>query len=96
MDFKFSGADYQPTLDKERLTGQILRVFNAMKDGHWRTVQEIKEKIKIDTTFEDPENSIQAQLRNLRKKSFGGYIIERRRRGEPKKGICEYKLNTLN
>jgi len=40
----------------------------------------------------DPENSIQAQLRNLRKPEFGRHAVERRRRDQG--NVSEYQLQT--
>ena len=82
----FDGATYERKHDLVRLTGQIKRVYNLMRDGHWRTVEEI-----ADAT-EDPQTSISAQLRNLRKKKFGQHIVSRRHRGGRKSGIYEYQV----
>ena len=57
-----------------------------MIDGFWRTLRE------IENHTGDPQSSISAQLRHLRKKRFGGYTVEKRRRGEGAKGLWEYKL----
>lgn len=65
----FNGSDYVPERDNARLAGQLLRVFNAMKDGRRRTLREIA------GITGDPEASISAQLRNLRKARFGGHAI---------------------
>lgn len=89
MDTKkieFSGSDYDIDKDKKRLTGQLLRIFDCIKDGKARTLREIE-----DITG-DPQASISAQLRNLRKYSFGAHTITRSRRDLGKKGIFEYKL----
>ena len=83
----FDGADYTPEFDLDRLTGQIRRVYDCMEDGKWRTLDEIAWR----TT--DPQASISAQLRNLRKPRFGGHVVERRRRGEAARGLWEYRLN---
>ena len=40
----------------------------------------------------EPQASISARLRDLRKPRNGGYVIERRRRGEAAKGIFEYRM----
>lgn len=85
----FDGPEYEPELDHERLTGQMERVFNCMRDSVWRTLDEISHITK------DPHASISAQLRHLRKPRFGSHTIEKRRRGEPKNGLYEYKL-TVN
>ncbi len=57
-----------------------------MLDGAWRTVSEISE------VTGDPQPSVSAQLRHLRKPRFGSYIIERRSRGDRKRGLFEYRL----
>lgn len=59
--------------DHHRLGAQIQRVYSLMSDGGWRTVQEIARATG------DPEPSVSAQLRNLRKPKHGGYTVERRR-----------------
>lgn len=86
--FAFSGDDYDPSRDKIRLTGQILRIYDLMKDEHWRTLSDIASKTN------DPEASISAQLRNLRKKQFGSHIVNRRHVGNPENGLYEYQLIT--
>lgn len=68
---RFDGDDYQPERDDERLTGQILRVWNVVKDGGWRTLAH------ISLITGDPEASISAQLRHLRKPRFGGHFVEK-------------------
>ena len=68
---KFDGVDYQPTRDNPRLTSQYKRIFHLMKDGEWRTLGEIAD----DTG--DPEASVSAQLRHMRKDRFGGHAVER-------------------
>ena len=82
----FNGPDYVPALDFKRLTGQIRRVFLCMAHGQWKTLKEI-----ADSTG-DPEASVSAQLRHLRKERFGGHTILKRRRGDPKQGLFEYRL----
>jgi len=82
----FDGPDYNPDLDRKRLTGQIKRIFDCMLDGRWRTLGEIR------AITGDPEASISAQLRHLRKRRFGGHLIEKRRRGDETVGLFEYKL----
>lgn len=79
----FNGPEYVPDRDHSRLTGQILRVFDAMKDKQWRTFDEIA------AITNDPAPSISAQLRHLRKKRFGSHVIERRHMGS---GLYQYRL----
>lgn len=83
---EFDGPAYSPPHDKRRLTGQIRRVYDLMRDGRWRTLQEI-----ADATG-DPHASISAQLRHLRKAKFGGHAVEKRHRGPKEQGLYEYKL----
>lgn len=84
---RFNGSDYEPKLDDERLIDQHGRIKKLMRDGEWRTLNEIAKHTG------DPEASISAQLRHLRKDRFGNYVIEKRRRGERKSGLFEYKLS---
>lgn len=83
---RFNGSDYVPELDNIRLTGQILRVFDCMKSGSWRTLSEIEQ------ITGDPQASISAQLRHCRKKRFGSHTVEKRRRGDRENGLFEYRL----
>ena len=70
---EFDGADYSSERDKARLTGQIKRVYNLMKDGKFRSLRTIAAQTG------DPEASVSAQLRHLRKKRFGSYVVIRAR-----------------
>lgn len=79
----FNGADYNRVQDRERLTGQILRIYDLMKDGKWRTLGQ------IENFTGAPQASISAQLRNLRKPRFGGYVVEKQNLGE---GLFQYRL----
>lgn len=81
------GATFDRGLDLDRLNAQTRRVYDLMRDGTWRTLREIA------AATGDPEASVSARLRDLRKAAFGGFTVERRRRGEPKAGIWEYRLS---
>lgn len=67
--------------DQVRLTGQIARVLDVISDGEWWSVYGIAFAIERDHGIKDPENSIQAQVRNLRKPKHGGYDVRRKRVG---------------
>ena len=82
----FNGPEYEEEFDHARLTGQIRRVFDCMKDGAWRTLEEIHRQTG------DPHASISAQLRHLRKERFGSFEVDRRARGDRLKGLFEYKV----
>jgi hypothetical protein len=87
---EFNGSDYDSKFDKERLTGQLKRVFNCMIDGRFRTLQE------IELITGDPQASISAQLRHLRKKRFGSHIVNKQPRGDRRNGLFEYQLQPAN
>ena len=84
--FHFDGATFDPAKDTARLTTQMLRVCAFMTDGKWRTLREIGEAV------EAPEASVSARLRDLRKPRFGGFTVDRRRRGVEDKGLFEYRV----
>jgi len=83
MPLRFDGDDYQPERDDVRLTGQLLRVYFIMSMGHWRTLPE------LEALTGDPQASISAQLRHLRKDRFGGHTVEREYIGD---GLYRYRL----
>jgi hypothetical protein len=68
---RFDGSDYVRARDDVRLKGQLLRVWDCMSDGKWRTLGEIARSTG------DPESSVSAQLRHLRKERFGAHTIEK-------------------
>ena len=80
----FDGADYIPALDKSRLTAQIRRVFDAAVGEDWHTLGD------LERITGDPQASISAQLRSLRKARFGGWTVNRRRIRET--GTWEYQV----
>jgi len=79
----FDGSDYVPPRDNPRLSKQYLRVFDLMKDGSSRTLK------LIATTTGDPEASVSAQLRHMRKPRFGGHTIDKQYVGN---GLYQYRL----
>ena len=83
---RFDGATYDAKLDQERLGRQLKKVFELMADHEWRTLSE------MEAHLWEPQASISARIRDLRKKRFGGYLIQRRRRGEAERGIFEYRM----
>jgi hypothetical protein len=81
------GPAFDAELDEERLVDQMGRIRDLMlRDGNWRTLDEIA------ALTLDPPASISAQLRHLRKPKFGSHIVERRRRGEGRAGLWEYRV----
>lgn len=85
-EFNFGGETYEPELDHDRLKAQLWRVLRVMKDGVWRTLFE------IESLTGDPAQSVSARLRDFRKEQFGAHTVNRRRRGEGRRGLFEYQL----
>lgn len=83
LPLKIQGSTFNPDLDSERLAKQSSRVFALMKDGRARTLREIS-----DATG-DPEASVSARLRDLRRL---GLTVNRQRRGDEKRGLFEYSV----
>ena len=81
----FDGDTYEPDKDKVRLTGQLMRVYNAMYDGRWHTLGWLSQVAKAS------EASVSARLRDLRKDKFGGFCVERKR-SEIARGLWFYRL----
>ncbi len=80
---RFEGP-IDPYLDCDRLCGQLKRIYELMIDGKWRSLAEIEEQTG------EPQASISAQLRHLRKARFGAHFVEKRRRGVS--GTWEYSV----
>lgn len=70
--------------DTPRLNEQARRVYDLMADRQWRTLAQIAEATG------DPEASVSARLRDLRKIRFGGHTVERRRSLDS--AVHEYRL----
>ncbi len=93
--FAFGGRTFDVTLDMERLSAQQLRVMAAMADGKWRTLEEAQTRIKALFGKRDPEASISARLRDIRK-FWGEEAMESRRRTEDGvDGLWEYRSNAV-
>ena len=80
---RFDGDDYVPERDNKRLTGQIERVYALVSDGQWRTLAAIAHATG------DPESSVSAQLRHLRKPRFGSFRVEKE---FIKSGLYRYRV----
>lgn len=80
----FDGETYDRKIDIKRLSSQLNRVYEAMKDGQWRSL------CAISAITGDPESSISARLRDLRKPKFGFHTVNRMRVKET--GVFLYQL----
>ena len=83
----FDGATYDHKRDYVRLSGQIKRVYDVMRDGRWRTLNE------ISNLTGDPHASISTRLRDFRKEKFGGHTVNRRYIDN---GLYEYQLDVVH
>jgi hypothetical protein len=61
----------------------LYKLLSVVKDGKWRTIKQLS-----DATGNIP-TAASANMRNLRKAKYGGYIIERRHLGN---GLYEYRM----
>lgn len=85
----FDGNTYEEEHDRARLQTQLQAVRSVMLQGGWFTISEIKSLIGGTAT----PQSISARLRDLRKQRFGGFEVQRRRRGSKDAGLFEYRLS---
>ena len=83
---KFNGSDYNPTLDDGRLGKQMDRVKYVTRSGIPMSLADIAKKTG------DPEASVSAQLRHLRKEKHGAHKVDKIHIGH---GIYLYEV-TLN
>ena len=83
---RFDGDTYEAEFDEKRLATQMGRVWLALQEGEWLTLNELATRVGA------PEASVSARLRDLRKKRFGNHEVARRSRGERKSGLFEYQL----
>lgn len=77
------GETFRPDRDQSRLDKQSDRVFTLMKDGAWRTKNEM-EKLTGDDWA-----SISARLRDYRKPKFGSHRVEKKYLQD---GLFAYRL----
>ena len=74
-----------PILDRPRLKTLSGKVLAAMQAGGWMTLYEIRSMCGAGS-----EAGISARIRELHNKY--GYEYSKRRRGETKRGVWEYRL----
>lgn len=79
----FDGKTYDPERDEDRLKTQLFSVWGLMRDGKWRTLEEISHAVYC------PEASVSARLRDFRKRKFGGHTVER---AYVSRGLFKYRL----
>ena len=60
--------------EKIEMRASRLAVFNIMKDGRWRTLEDIQA-----CGIKSPPQSIAIYLRSFRESRYGGYIVNRKK-----------------
>lgn len=78
------GETFSEQRDGHRLSAQARRVYEVMKDGHWRGLRDIA------NATGDPEASISARLRDLRR--LPQYSVNRKFIA---RGLWHYRLVKL-
>ena len=78
-----AGKTYNDHRDRNRLNGQTKAVYGLMRDREWRTLDVIAAMTGA------PPASASARLRDLRKKRYGGYLVDREHIG---KGVWRYRV----
>lgn len=81
----FDGRTYRPERDRTRLSRQLVAVRSVLSDHGWHTLEEIAGKTG------EPEASVSARIRDLRKPKFGGYTVERE---YVERGLWRYRMAT--
>jgi hypothetical protein len=89
------GPAYDQAIDGERLKSQRERILQYMLRHEWSTLAKIRHDLEHVYETNVPEASISAQLRHLKKPEFGGWELQKRRAGEHKKGLWEYRLRRM-
>ena len=84
----FGGATLERT-DVPRLGKQLQAVYDVMKDGQFRTLEQIAVAVNVGMGIYVTTPSISARLRDLRKEKFGGSKVSRRNLGD---GQFEYQV----
>jgi arginine repressor len=84
----FDGATYDQERDGARLTSQLTAVRIILSDGHWRTLEELRNELAL-RGIHASEAGISARVRDLRKAKFGGYQVYRQ---HIKNGLWAYAM----
>src|SRR5262245_51604573 len=88
MTADFDGSTYEPLFDGTRLKTLLARVRHLLSAnaGRWFTIK------GIQSHCGGTPASVSARIRDLRKPKFGQFHIERRRVGDPRDGLWEYRI----
>jgi hypothetical protein len=85
-DRAVDGVTYEPAEDHVRLSGQLARVRQVMRDGEWHTLDYLVNHCGGTAA------SVSARLRDLRKPKYGSATITRQRVAG---GLFAYRMEPL-
>lgn len=77
------GETFNRARDLDRLDNAMGRIYTLMKDGRWYTLAELA------CVGECSEAAASARLRDLRKKKFGGWFVDKANCGD---GLWKYRF----
>ena len=81
----FGGDTFSEAQDGQRLRKQLAAVKAFTADEQWYSLADISLSLGY------PEASVSARLRDLRKRKFGAYVVQRRRVPNAN-GLNEYRV----
>ncbi len=81
---RFDGATVEPE-DQVRLANYLVKVVQVMSDGEWWTLRQLADRVGCS------ESSASARLRDLKKRKFGSWNVEKDRVA-PGSGLWKYRL----
>lgn len=77
------GETFSRDRDLDRLDSAMGRIYSRMKDRNWYTLAELA------SAGECSEASASARIRDLRKKKFGGFYVDKANCGD---GLWKYRF----
>lgn len=86
----FDGHCFSWELDHARLTKQMSLIFLVIRDGIFRSVQQIQWDLSVKYNKQCAQTSISAILRDFRKQKWGEHTVNTRRVKET--GLFEYQF----
>lgn len=83
------GVTFDQARAAKRLNAQLQRVYDALLDGKWHTFSDLESIIYTRTGVRDPQASLSARIRDLRKPEILGAVIDKECLG---RGLWSYRL----
>lgn len=86
--FRFDGDTFDASRDGQRLSEQLQHVLAYMRQHEWVTLRELELAMR-EAGVHASNAGVSARLRDLRKRRFGAYTIERQYIAN---GLWQYRL----